>query len=190
MATTSINPRITAGSGIASAAEIRAAFAENREELMWLAEFLSDDLLTASACVTDARDLMENNKEEEICSECLQAWTREAIVRSVLDLKRTRIAALSSTYELEDVVCRQPQPMSSSTVDLVVRESDIVCMRLDSLCRFAVVLCGFEQRSADQAARFLGVSKHAVEAAYSRALEILEVIYCQTVLESYGLAVA
>jgi len=188
MATTTISRSLS--SEIASTAEIRAAFAEHKEELTWLAEFLSGDQLMASACVTDARDLMENNNEDEICQECLQMWTREATIRSVLDFKRMRIAELSSMYEHDDLVGQEHPPMPLHTMELVLRESDNVRSRLDCLCRFVLVLCGFAQHSANQAALLLGVSTHVVEAAYTTALETLEVISCQAVLEASGWATA
>ena len=190
MAATTISGNIGTSSGIADAEEIRAVFTEHRRELTWLAEFLSDDELMASACVTDARDLMENNNEDEICQECLQMWTQEATIRSVLDFKRLRIAELSSMYEHDDLVGQKQPPMSLQTMEFVVRESDNVRTRLDCLCRFVLVLCGFAQHSANQAALLLGISTHAVEAAYTSALETLEVIYCQELFESYGCVAA
>jgi DNA-directed RNA polymerase specialized sigma24 family protein len=188
MATTTISRSIS--SEIADTAEIRAAFAEHKQELTWLAEFLSADELMASACVTDARNLMENNNEDEICQECLRMWAREATIRSVLDFKRMRIAELSSMYEHDDLVGQEHSPMSLQTMEFVVRESDNVRSRLDCLCRFVLVLRGFAQHSANQAALLLGVSTHAVEAAYTSALETLEVISCQAVLEASGWAAA
>jgi len=176
---------IATRSGIAPAEEIRAAFTEHRRELTWLAEFLTDDDLMASACVGDARNLTDNI-EDEICEECVRRWPREATIRSALDLKRTRIAELSSAYENGAFVGQQHPPLSLDRIDLVVRESDAIRLRLDSLCRFVLILCGVEQRSTGDAALLLGISKPAVEAAYSSALESLEVIYCQAVLESYG----
>ncbi len=189
MAATTISRSFTASSEVASAAAIRAAFAEHKQELTWLAEFLSDDVLMASACVTDARDLMENS-EDEICQEYLELWTRDATIRAVLDLKRMRIAELSAPHEQDDFVGQKHPPMSLETMEFVVRESEIIRCRLDSLCRFALVLCGFEQRSAGRVACLLGISRHAVEAAYSCALETLEVIYCQAVLEGCSCAAA
>ncbi len=190
MAAITISPSVASSSGIASAAEIRAAFAEHKEELAWLVEFLSDDELMASACVSDARDLMENNNEDEICRECLQMWMREATIRSVLDLKRIRIAELSSTYENDAIASVEHLPMTVERMEFVVRASEIIRPRLDSLCRFALVLCGFERRSTGQAALLLGISKRVVQAAYTTALELLEVIYCQAVLEAHGCAAA
>ncbi len=190
MPTTTINTDIAATSGIATAEEIRTAFTEHKQELTWLAEFLTGDELMASVCVTDARDLTESNNEDEICQERLQQWAREATVRSAVDFTRMRIAELCSTYEHGDFIGHHHPQLSPDRMELVVRESDRIRSRLDSLCRFVIILCGFEQRSFAEAAHVLGISKHAAEAAYSYALEILEVIYCQWVLESYGPAAA
>ena len=189
MAAITTSETIATSSGIAPAEEIRAAFTEHRRELTWLAEFLTDDELMASACVADARNLTDNN-EDEICQECVRRWPREATIRSALDLKRTRIAELSSAYEDGAFVGQQHPLLSLDRIELVVRESDVIRLRLDSLCRFVLILCGVEQRSTGDAALLLGISKHAVEAAYSSALESLEVIYCQAVLESYGCVTA
>lgn len=185
MAAITINGSFAKSSAIANADEIGAAFAEHKQELTWLAEFLTNDELMASACVADAGDLSESNKEDEICQECVRTWPREATIRSALDLKRTRIAELSLAYECEDQIGRQHDPLSSDIIEVVVSESDVIRRRLDSLCRFVLVLCGIERHSVRDVACLLGISKHAVEAAYSRALGFLEVMYCQEVLESY-----
>ena len=190
MAAITTNELIATGSAIATAEEVQAVFNEHARELTWLAEFLTDDELVASACVTDAGNLSGNNKEDEICQECVQSWSREATVRSAIDAKRTRIAELASLYECEETTDRPPAPLSSESVELVVRESDVIRRRLDSLCRFVLILCGVEQHSARDVARLLGIRQHAVEAAYTSALQFLEVIYCQAVLEAYGCAAA
>ena len=192
MAATTTSGTTATSSGIPDAEEIRAAFTEHRRELAWLAEFLTDDELMASVCVADARNLTDTH-EDEICQECVRRWPREATIVSALDLKRTRIAELSSVYESYEYgafVGRQHPPLSLDIFELVVSESDLVRRRLDSLCRFVLILCGVEQRSTGDAALLLGISKHAVEAAYSSALESLEVIYCQVFLESYGCVAA
>lgn len=192
MAAITTSETIATSSAIADAEEIRAAFTEHRRELTWLAEFLTNDELMASACVADARDLPDNN-EDEICQDCIGRWHREATILCALDLKRTRIAELSSVYESYEYgafVGQQHPPLSLDIFELVVGESDLVRLRLDSLCRFVLILCGVEQRSTGDAALLLGISKHAVEAAYSSALDSLEVIYCQVFLESYSCATA
>ncbi len=190
MAGITISGSIRTGSAIATAEEIRAAFTAHKKEFTWLAEFLAGDDLLASACITDVGSLTEDLNEDEIRHDCVQLWARDATIRSVLDLKRMRIAELSSTYDHGGLFAQEHPPMSLDTIEFVVRESDIVRSRLDSLCRFVLILCGFEQRSPAEAALLLGISKLAVRAAYSGALELLEIIYWQTVLEAYGCAAA
>ena len=190
MAAITINETIGASSSIASAEEVWVAFTEHKQELTWLAEFLTDDEVIASLCVADARKSSDgNNQGDEIDPEELQKWPQEATIRSVLDLKRTRIAELSSEYESLDPTS-EDLPLSSDAIELVVRESDTIRLRLDSLCRFVLILRGIEQHSVRYVARLLGISTHAVEAAYSRALGLLEVLYCQEVLGSYEFAAA
>ncbi len=191
MAAITSNEAITNDSAIASAEDVRAAFGEHKRELTWLAEFLTDDELIASACVADARELSANNhKEDEISQECVQQWPREATIRSALDVKRARIAELSAAYEHVECGPRQHTPLSLDKIELMVRESEVIRRHLDSLCRFVLVLCGVEHRCVHDVACLLGISKHAIEAAYDNALELLEVIYCQAVLEAYGCAAA
>ncbi len=194
MAAITSNEAITNDSAVASAEDLRAAFGEHKRELTWLAEFLTDDDVIACACVADAREMSANNNknrlEDEICEECVQEWPREATIRSVLDVKRARIAELSAAYERVERSSQQRTPLSLDKIELVVRESEVIRRHLDSLCRFVLVLCGVEHHSVRDVARLLGISKHAVEAAYDNALEFLEVIYCQAILEAYGCAAA
>ncbi len=189
MAAITTSGRNATSSGIATAEEIRSAFVEHKQELTWLAEFLTNDELMASACIADAGDLSKSSKEDEIDQECARSWPREATIRSAVDFKRMRIAELSCAYEGEACGQQHP-PLSQDAIELVVRESEVLRLRLDSLCRFALILCGFEQHPAAEAARLLGISKRAVESAYGTALESLEIVHCQEVLESYGCAAA
>lgn len=185
------NENITTSSTIGTAEEVRAAFSEHTRELTWLAEFLTDDELMASACVADARDLSKkNNTEDEICQECVRSWPREATIRSALDVTQSRITDLSPAYESADCTPQQHPPLSLDRIELVVRESEVIRCHLDSLCRFVLILCGVEHYTVGDVACLLGISKHAVQIAYTTALECLEVIYCQTVLETYGCAAA
>jgi len=78
--------------------------------------------------------------------------------------------------------------LSAGTAELLAIEFDTVQLRVDVLCRFVLILCGIERRSITEAAQLLGITRCAVESAYSAALESLEVIYSQFMLESYGLA--
>jgi len=69
-------------------------------------------------------------------------------------------------------------------IGFIISESLDVRHQLDVLCRFVLILCGVEQRSSGEAAVLLGISKQVVAAAYCAALESLEVIRCQSILES------
>jgi hypothetical protein len=164
---TTIGRNIAASSQIASTREICAAFSDHRMELTWLAEFLSDDALMASACVTDALNLIENtnSNNDDFFQEHLLMGPMEVIVLSVLNFKRRRIAELSSAYECFDLFSRENPTMSLEMMQLVVTESDLFRSRLDCLCRFVLVWCGFAQNSASHAALLLGISTRAVEAA-------------------------
>lgn len=66
----------------------------------------------------------------------------------------------------------------------VANESDAVRDQLNVFCRFVLILLGVEQLSSSEAAILLGISKHAVDIAYCAALESLEIVRCQAILES------
>lgn len=192
MATITTKQHPSADSAIAGAQELQAAFTERKQELTWLAEFLTDDELLASACFIDACGLSQNlnaYKEDRMCPGCLEQWAQEATIRSALELKRTRIAELSRIYECHDWMVGDV-PLPPERVELVVRESDLIRRGLDSLCRFVLVLCGLGHQPIPDAAHLLGVSRHAVEAAYSRALRFLEIVECQEALETSDFAAA
>ena len=189
MATTTLTSAIRpTASGLATADEVRAAFTEHREELAWLAGFLSGDEMVAAACIIDARKLAQN--EGKVVQEWLWTSARDATIRSALDVQRVRIAQLSSAYDHYRCIYEQHAalPLDIDTLEFLVRESDEIRLRLDSICRFVLVLCGIENRGSQQVARLLGISEHAVEAAYCAALQSLDVIRSQAIVESYGYA--
>lgn len=169
---------------MASAAEIRTAFTQHKQELTWLAEFLTGNEIMASACVIDARTRTENRNA--VSEEWFWTWPRETTIRSALDLERVRIDQLASVYERRDRIYCQHASMSTGMAELLVIEFEAVQLRLDVLCRFVLMLCGVEERSVTETAQLLGISKRAVEGAYCAALDALEVIYSQAILESYG----
>lgn len=184
MATIMSDARMGTGSGIASADEVRTAFTQHKQELTWLAEFLTGDETMASACVVDACTRSESRNE--ISEEWFWVWMRETTIRSALDLERVRIDQLASVYERRDRIHCQHASLSAGTAELLVIEFDAVQLRIDVLCRFVLMLCGVEERSVTETAQLLGISKRAVEGAYCAALDALEVIYSQSILESYG----
>jgi hypothetical protein len=187
MATTTLTSAMRpAASGPVTADEIRAAFTERREELAWLAGFLTADEMMAAACLIDARQLAQS--EGKVVQEWPWTSARDATIRSALDVQRVRISQLSSAYDHHRCIYEQHAalPLDIDTLEFLVHESDDIRLRLDSICRFVLVLCGIESRCSRQVARLLGISEHAVEAAYCAALESLDVICSQAIIESYG----
>lgn len=182
MAAIIMSGTITSSSGIAGAEEIRTAFIENNQALTWLAEFLTGDEMIASACVIDACNLTE--RQYEIGQEWSWNWARNATIHSALDFQRSRIAQLSPVYDREVCMHEYHAPLSQDMIGFVASESDAIRHRLDVLCRFVLILCGVERRPPGEAALLLGISKHAVDVAYCAALDSLEVIRCQAILES------
>lgn len=189
MATTTLTSAIRpTASGLATADEVRAAFTEHREELAWLAGFLAGDEMVATACVIDASTLTEGeNGKDQVW---LWPWPREATICSALDVQRVRIAQLSSVYDRCDCVYGEHAALPVEMLEFLVRESDLIRVRLDTICRFVLVLCGIGNRHSREAASLLGISEHAVGAAYCTALQYLDVIRSQAIIESYGYAAA
>lgn len=184
MAATVTNGIITTSSAITSAEEIRIAFIENDRALKWLAEFLTGDEMIASACVIDACTLTQC--EYEIGEEWFWSWFRSATIHSALEMQRSRIVQLSSVYDRGGCMHGHHAPLSQDMIGFVASESESIRHQLDVFCRFVVILCGVEQRPPGEAALLLGTSKHAVEVAYCASLELLEVIWCEAILELGG----
>jgi hypothetical protein len=172
----------TTSLGITSAEGIRTAFIENDLALTWLAEFLTNDEMVASACVIDACTLTQ--REYEMGQEWFLSWLRDATIHSVLDIQRSRIAQLSPAYDRGGCIHGHHGPLSQDMIEFVASESGAIRHQLDVLCRFVLILCGVEQRPSGEAALLLGISTHAVEVAYCTALEWLEIVRCQAILES------
>jgi len=152
-------------------------FSQYREELQWLANFLTGDERVAAACVVDACALAES--ENPGFQEWLLEWGRLATIRSAEQVQQKRIAHLSSTYALRPCIHGGHAALASDSVELLVEESCVLMARMDVLCRFALVICGLEKRSAQDAALLLGVDQNSVEAAYCAAIKALEVIGCE-----------
>ncbi len=188
MAATTTSGSIATGPRISSEEATGTPFAEHNQELTWLAEFLIGDTVMASACLIDTSTLTggENSRYQER----LWPWPREATIRSALDVQRVRIAQLSSVYEREDCIFGGHAALSLEMLDFLVEESEVIRIRLDTICRFVLVLCGIGKRRSREVAWLLGISEHAVEAAYSAAIQSLDVIRSQTLIESYGYAAA
>ena len=152
-------------------------FSRHREELQWLADFLTGDEMVAEACVVDARALAES--ENPGFQEWMLEWARLATIRSAVQVQQKRIAQLSSAYLRRRCIHGGHAALSSDSVELLVEESCVLMARMDVLCRCALVICGLEKRSAHEAALLLGADRTSVEGAYCAAVKFLEVIGCE-----------
>ncbi len=171
-------------SGCAIAEDILDVFLSHREELRWIAEFLTGSAEVADACVMDAFVISAAQSEanEEQLSQCI----RLATISSAFEIQQSRIAQLAPFYEGRPCLHRRHPQLPLHSIEFLIEESDLVESRLDALCRFVLILCGVEQCSPCEAARLLRTSRLAVEAAYCAAVESLDTIHCQVLLESCG----
>ncbi len=152
-------------------------FGQRRKELEWLANFLTGDEMIAAACVIDASALAES--ETPGFQEWLSEWVCLATIRSAIQIHQRRIAQLASTYKQRPCIHGGHKALSSDLREILVEESNGLIARLNVLCRFALVICGLEKRSAHEAAFLLGVDQTSVEGAYCAAIKFLEVIGCE-----------
>lgn len=166
----------------ATGEEVRKAFREHREELAWLAVFLTADAELAKVCVVDAFALATTPKD--VLAQSLEPWTRRCTIRSAIEMQQSRISLLASIYERTPCRHRNHAPLAPFALDLLCDKSEELGLCLDVLCRAALVLCGIEGYSSAESALILGASRAAVEAAYCTALEFLEVLSCKMLMDS------
>ncbi len=159
---------------------VGTVFSQNREELEWLANFLTGDEKIADACVVDA--CVQAELENSGLQEWPSKWASMSTIRCAAQIQHQRIAQLSSAYMQSGCVHGGHAVLSSDWCDILLEESRVVCGRLDIFCRFALVICGLEKRSANEAALLLGVDPASVEGAYWTAIKCLEVIRCEQFL--------
>ena len=161
----------------AASENVGNVFSQHREELEWLANFLTGDEMIAAACVVDAGALAES--ENPGFQEWLSEWACVATIRSAAQIQQRRIAQLASTYKQRPCIHGGHTALSSDWREILLEESNVLAARLDVLCRFALVICGLGKRSAHEAALLLGVDATSVEGAYCAAIKFLEVIGCE-----------
>jgi hypothetical protein len=154
--------------------EIGNVFTQYCDELEWLANFLTGDKNVAAACVIDACALAESANPD--FQEWLLEWARVGTIRSAVQIQQQRIAQLSSAYMARSCIHRGHAALSGDSVAIVIEESSALIMKMDVLCRCALVICGLEGRSTREAALMLGVEQCSVEGAYCAAIHFLKVL--------------
>ncbi len=158
--------------GHATTEDVCTTFTKHREELTWLAGFLTGDEQLAAACVVDACALAAASNN--VFVDWLGCWARRATIRSAIEMQRLRIAQLAPAYKQRPCTHGWHPALPDEDLKFVVACSDGLCRQLDVLCRFALVMRGIEKYSALDAALMLGVTKSSLEAAYCEALHSLE----------------
>ena len=142
--------------------------------LRWVAVFLIEDEKPADACVIDACAIAGAQTPE--FHEWLVHWGARATVARALQGQRAEIAELGHQYQKGQPVRRKYPPLSAEYFLLLVENSKEIRDRLDVLCRFVLVLRGIAMASYDQVTTQLGVSRNALDGAYSVAFETLELV--------------
>lgn len=160
-----------------TAEDVRTAFREHEEELAWLAIFLTANAKLAQVCVVDA--CARAATQSDVLVECVEGWTRCCTIRSAIEMQQSRISLLASIYERTPCRHRNHVSLAPGVLDLLYDYPEEPGLRLDVLCRAALVLRGSERYSSTESALMLGVSRTAVEAAYCTALGFLEVLSCE-----------
>ena len=156
----------------ASASDVRNAFSKRREELQWLAFFITADEATAAECVTDACSLTE--KQNTVFGQWLATWARYATIRSAINHRQIAIKEMVNRYAGEQCPHGAHSKLSTELLDRVVDQTDWFVETLDVLQRAALVICGVERHSISEAALLLGQSKATVLSAYCSSLAALE----------------
>ncbi len=161
-------------------------FSDYREELEWLANFLTGDEKLAAACVVDACTLAKSQNQD--FQDWLLQWAHLGTIRSVVEIQHVRIAQLSVVYNQRPCNHGGHKALSQNSLDLLIGESDVLLSKLDVLCRCALVICGIGKKPAREAAELLGVDPGVVESAYCTALHVLEVLGCEELQREDNLA--
>lgn len=161
--------------------EVRKAFREHKEELAWLAVFLTANAELAKVCVVDACAVAVT--PSDLCVLWLERWTRRCTIRSAVEMQQSRISLLASAYERTPCPYRDHTPLAPLVLDVLYDKPERFGRCLDVLCRAAVILIGIEHYSPSESAQILGISRTAVEAAYCAALEFFEILGCEMLVE-------
>ncbi len=144
--------------------EVRKAFREHREELAWLAVFLTANAELAKVCLVDACAVAAT--PSDICAQWLERWTRCCTIRSAVEMQQSRISLLASIYQCAPCHRRDYTPLAPLVLDVLYEKPERFGRCLDVLCRAALVLIGIEHYSPTESAQLLGISETAVERAY------------------------
>lgn len=155
---------------------IRGMFVQRQAELTQLATFLTGDTEVAQACVVDACSSMEHSYA--FAGDMQPVSPTAAVIQSAADMLRSRIAQLSFAYENQACGDAEREPTACPVLELMLLESAGVRLGVDTVGRFVLAIRDTGKGSSEEAAAMLGMSRWAVEAAYSAAVDALEAVEC------------
>jgi DNA-directed RNA polymerase specialized sigma24 family protein len=153
--------------------DIRNAFGDYNNVLRWLAAFLTGDDSLAQDCVVDACTIAESQTSD--FHEWLVHGGARATVRCTLQREHIKIAELAPKYEIGEPAPEHP-PLPVKQFLWLINNAAEIHARLDVLCRSVLVLRGIAKDSYDEVATQLGISRSAVEQAYSVAFDALTMV--------------
>ncbi len=162
--------------GLASPNAVRQAFHEHRIELEWMAYFVTGSRDIAAACVADACCLSETHTN--VFEEWVPTWVRYSTIRSALEMKRDVIKQVARSYKNYPSV-RKCQLLEGELFEFLVDRSEFFIQKLDVISRCALVLCGIQGNTVDEAAALLGISRPIVQAGYSAGIDYLETTWLE-----------
>ena len=162
--------------GLASPNAVRQAFREHRIELEWMAYFVTGSREIAAACVADACCCSEAHTN--VFEEWVPTWVRYSTIRSALEVKREVIKQVARSYKNYPSV-RKCQLLEGELFEFLVDTSELFIQKLDVISRCALVLCGIQGNTVEEAAALLGVSRPIAEAGYSAGIDYLETTWLE-----------
>ena len=152
--------------------DLRQLFGEYHNLLRWLGAFLICEEEFTDDYVIDACTIADTQGPE--FHEWLVHWAARATVNGLFEKQQGEIAKLASKHEQGDFAHVKHAPLSPAQTASLVKNSKVICARLDLLCRFVLVLHGLGKLSYDDVAMQLRIGVSAVENAYGLSVDTFE----------------
>ncbi len=153
----------------ATASDLRRVFIQHRNQLHWLALFLAGEEGLADACLSHAWLLAVTRRQ--VCLDEIEHWARRGVILTAAKIQQNRITQLAAAYRPHPCRHQDHPSLTGPELTLLKAMSHDIVFRIDVLCRFALVMRGIENYSADESALLLEVGRETVDAAYCAALE-------------------
>jgi hypothetical protein len=154
--------------------DLRQIFTERREQLHWLALFLTGEETLANACLSHASLLAITPRQ--VIFDWREHWARRSIILTAAKIQQTQILQLAAAYRPRPCGHRGHLPLPGPELKILKELPHEIASRIDVFSRFALVMRGIENYSLHQTALMLEVSSAAVDAAYCAALASLNLL--------------